>query len=495
MKKNLFYGVKAVVFSLLVFLAVMLVNRVENPKYFYNATWPTTSTYTGFYKMPKESVDALFFGSSHAASGFIPQELYEQYGITSYNLGCEQQNLLVSYYWLKEALKYQKPKAVIVDTYMLQWYNGSEPLNTAESCTRKAIDYMRWGIVKMEAVRDISKHDPNQSLWSYYLTNIRFHTRWSWLGEDDFTDWEGRNHYEMKGYAPLNGRSGNTGYRSFSESSSDEQSELNPLMMEYMEKIRVLCAENNIQLILIKNPTTATNLNIHNYIKAFASERNLDFIDLNERSNYRKLNFNFAEDMADDGHPNVSGAIKITDYIGKILVEHYNIPARQNAAWDETRQYYQEIKDIYSLPRETDIFRYLKKLKSDRYSVFIAVKDEASSGLNPQIVDAMRDLGFAFELEGKYRYSYIAVRTDGEQYEEFSTQAISRKGTFRKGRISYSITSSGYDCGNTASINLSGAEYSKNQRGMNIVVYDNITKMYVDSVCFDTFDVQAPALR
>lgn len=132
---------------------------------------------SGFLRNEKNTADVLFWGSSHAASFFIPQELYNSFGITSYNLGCDQQNLLTSYFWLKEALNYQKPKAVILDCYMLFTYNAEEALNTAESCTRKAFDYMKWSQVKKEAVKTICQLDENQTLSSYYFPNIRYHSR------------------------------------------------------------------------------------------------------------------------------------------------------------------------------------------------------------------------------------------------------------------------------------------------------------------------------
>ena len=111
---------------------VLFLNQVLTPKYFYNNTWPTTSTYLGFYKMERNTVDVLFFGSSHAVSSFSPQILYDRYGITSYNLGCEQQNLITYYYLLKEALRFQKPKAIVLDCYILFPYNKTEVLNTSE---------------------------------------------------------------------------------------------------------------------------------------------------------------------------------------------------------------------------------------------------------------------------------------------------------------------------------------------------------------------------
>ena len=150
---------------------------------------------------------------------------------------------------------------------------------------------------------------------------------------------------------------------------------------------------------------------------------------------------------------------------------------------------------MYSLSRENDIVQYLKKINKDRYSVFMAVKDEASNGLNQEVIDAMHELGFAFELEGKWRNSYVAVKTQDETFEKVSDQEIKHDGTYRNGRLGYKITSAGADCGNSASISLAGTEYSKNQRGINIVVYDNIGQNVVDSVCFDTFVAEKTACR
>ena len=82
-------------------------------------------------------------------------------------------------------------------------YRPEEPLNSAESCTRKAFDYMHWSSVKKDAVKTICKLDENQSELSYYLPNIRYHTRWKELSENDFTYAKKSQHYELKGYAPF----------------------------------------------------------------------------------------------------------------------------------------------------------------------------------------------------------------------------------------------------------------------------------------------------
>ena len=109
---------KAAVLTVVVLLFVTFVNRMFVMKKYYDTTWPSTSSFADFYQLDKNTVDVLFLGSSHGVSSFSPPKLYDDYSIRSYNLSSELQSLLVSYYWLKEALRYQTPKVVVLDTYI-----------------------------------------------------------------------------------------------------------------------------------------------------------------------------------------------------------------------------------------------------------------------------------------------------------------------------------------------------------------------------------------
>ena len=90
-----------------------------------------------FYELPKDSVDLLFVGSSHAIVNFNVGKLYDDYGITSFVFGGAMQPMWNSYYALKEALKTQKPKLIVlegysvcftgnyaIDQYLIKNYNG-----------------------------------------------------------------------------------------------------------------------------------------------------------------------------------------------------------------------------------------------------------------------------------------------------------------------------------------------------------------------------------
>lgn len=498
MRKHVQYFTKATVLVLIIGIILSLVTKILMPKYFYNNNWPTTSTYLGFYEMKEDTVDVLALGSSHIVSAFSPQELYNQYQIRSYNLGCEQQNLLTSYYWLKEALRYQSPKAVILETYMLFPYELGEGnvLNTSEACMRKAFDYMRWSEVKREAVQSICELDTEQSLLSYYLPNIRFHSRWTELNEEDFSFMEMSKHYELKGFSALSGHAVKLKkYEPFELAESQEQAEMLPIMKEYLDKIKELCDENNIDLILVKTPTDATDIKKYNVCQEYAAENNISYFDFNEASLYREIGYDIVNDNREDQHANITGATKITGYLGRILATQYKISPKTDEQWENTKEYYNlQVKDC-NLPYVEDIYEYMELLKDDRYTVFMAVRDDASGAMNEQLVNCLYTLGLSTNLMDNFRCSYYAVVENGNVKENVGREEVQTEGLLRNGKSTYLVSSAGMDAGDRCSIVIDNKEYAKNRRGLNLVVYNNESKKVIDSVCFDTCDDGLQAYR
>lgn len=485
---------RSVIFLLVLGWVIRTLNLILMPKFFYSCTWPTTSTYIGFYKMEKESVDVLFLGSSHAASFFNPQVLYDRYGITGYNLGCEQQNLAISYFWLKEALRFQKPKAVVLESYMLFPYLWEEPLNTAESCTRKAIDAMRWSSVKWEAVHAICEADKKQSLSSYYLPNIRFHTRWTMLNEEDFSYPQMGRHYELKGFAPIGWRSW-TEFLPFVAEDSGEEEPMVEVMEKYLEKITELCQEQGISLLLVKTPSVTENIGKYRRVQRYAAEHGVTFLDFNEKTAYQEIGYQLATDNCDPEHGNIWGATKVTSYLGDLLRRQYGLESRTDSQWEGTKGYYAGVEKDYTLSGVTDMGDYLEMIRDERYCVMLAIKDEGTSGLREDLREGMKNLGLDADFDGKYRCSYYGIVEDGKTKEGLGYERLDETGTIRGGRNIYEITSAGYESGNMCSIRIDGTEYAKNMRGINIVVYNSVTKTVVDSVCFDTFEQEAKAYR
>ena len=68
----------------------------------------------GFYNEEEHTIDVLICSTSHISKSILPMELYEDYGITSYNLSTSTQPIEATYYILAEALKTQSPEVFIM---------------------------------------------------------------------------------------------------------------------------------------------------------------------------------------------------------------------------------------------------------------------------------------------------------------------------------------------------------------------------------------------
>ena len=77
-----------------------------------------TYTTQEFYKLPKNSVEVLGLGSSQVVQGICPMEMYVNNGVSAYNIAMGSEPILVSYFWLQEALRTQDIKVVYFDTSM-----------------------------------------------------------------------------------------------------------------------------------------------------------------------------------------------------------------------------------------------------------------------------------------------------------------------------------------------------------------------------------------
>ena len=329
------YVIKAAAFLTVLCLCLGFFSVLLTPKYYQEDIYPTTSTFCEFYQLEKNSVDVLFLGSSHAVTAFDPCVLYENWGLTSYNLGSEQQSLLISYYWLKEALRYQKPSAVVLDTYFLFPYYNSSPINAKEAYLRKALDFMRRSPVFFEAVHEITKTEPEQSAVSYLFPGVRYHDRLHTLTEKDY-QFSRLVHTEgLMGYGMLLYESEDERYEPIDMFGDADPDEMVPLMADCLDRIVSLCEENDIALILTKTPAVGQTAEKSQCTQNYADEHGLMFIDFNDSSVYfSELEYNFYSDNSDNEHANLWGANKITNYLGGILTDEWMLEGQEHPAWD-----------------------------------------------------------------------------------------------------------------------------------------------------------------
>lgn len=473
--------IRSVVFLCLLVTSLYYINQMMLPKYILkNNIWPTTSSYNQFYEMDENSIDVIFLGSSVVVNAFSPQEIYNTCGIRSYNLASEEQSIFLSYYWLKEALRFQQPKVVVLDTRFL-FPLHYEPTNTIESMTRKCLDPMRWSSVKVEAVDALCDLEINQSRLSYYLTNIRFHSRWTSLEEHDIYLKESQSS-ELKGFAPTM-EEGPDGFEPYVYGGNEEiVAEPHGVMLEYLDKMVELCKQEGVSLALISLPGNTMDDGVYNMLTAYSEKNEVDFYNLSQNPLYEGIDAKLPEENA-VGHDNFWGAVKISRFFGNLLKENYQLAAVEDPQYEETKAFYERFRKNMELTRVTDMITYLQTIEKDRYTVFIAVRNDGVSGLTEPIKEELRTLGLQTDFTDKVNWSYCAVVDPQTGVREEMIQGrLQLDGRFRDGNVVYSVVSTGWD----SSILIDGMEYSANYGGMNFVVYDNELMKVVDSIGFHT---------
>ena len=68
-----------------------------------------------YYKQPENTVDVLFVGSSHIFCHVNTGILWDEYGISSFDLAAAEQPFWNSYHYIIEGLKTQKPSLIVLD--------------------------------------------------------------------------------------------------------------------------------------------------------------------------------------------------------------------------------------------------------------------------------------------------------------------------------------------------------------------------------------------
>ena len=112
MKKKLYItrSLKLISFGLAVvlstfFLQSFLLKRIDN----------NTMRMEAFYLEEKNTVDAVLIGASDVYAGYSAPYAYEKYGYTSYPYATQSSPANIVLPQIKEVLKYQNPKMVIVE--------------------------------------------------------------------------------------------------------------------------------------------------------------------------------------------------------------------------------------------------------------------------------------------------------------------------------------------------------------------------------------------
>ena len=297
--------VKTIVFVvIMIALYGILSNKTESALFKNDQLIPERNK--GIYAIqrePEETIDILVLGDSLSYSSVSPMSLWNRYGYTAFVCGQPGQNMVESEELFRIALETQSPKVVILET----------------------------NVFFQDRLRGRTLNDTMDTLFNYYLPLFRGHDVWKSLVM--------KKEYAEIGYTKYKGFPFRGDIKPYENGEymkeTDKKAELSDKNIEHLQNIMDMCMECGADLILLGAPSPSNyNYSIHNAIAEYADKQELTYIDMNLMTDEIGIDWN--TDTLDKGdHLNLSGAERVTEYLGRYLSDNYSLADhRRDAAFD-----------------------------------------------------------------------------------------------------------------------------------------------------------------
>lgn len=445
----------------------------------------------GYYEEPGQSLDVLFLGASTVRNGMSPMQMFEEYGFTGYSRATSVQAPVISYNLLLETMETQSLKAVVIDaTALVQKTDNVEEM---EGKYHEAIDYMPMSKYKWNIISSITEKEGYSPL-DFLFPVYRYHDRWSELEKQDFTYQSWRKDYPYKGQYPI------LTIRKYAFADDymkegvlqDTNHELNNESAYYFDQIAEICSANGIEMVIVKTPVSSWDWAKHDLVEKYAGLSGAAFIDFNVPSLQEEIGFDPASDFCDDGrHPNITGARKMSSYVGKYLADSCSLADRRAVKgyekWQEDSKLYERLLYGRNIMEETNLISYLEMVNREGYTVVIASRNDTSKYFTEDIRQAFAGLGLGIDVSDVSYQSYLAIVSDGEVC--FEQQSAGKEVSFCGAVNGLDIVASSFAdalTGNSAEIMIDQKDVSPQGKGFNIVVYDNEAGQVVARQSFNT---------
>lgn len=281
-----------------------------------------------FHELPDNSIEVIGYGSSHMWRDINPMVMYKNYGIGAYNYGANWQHFNTTLLFLEESLLTQSPKVVLIETFRVNDILKNENINGEIYYTREITDFEgKRKYLKQVFGNDLEKY------FSYYFPLYIFHDNWINVDKINFNSINYA--YKLKnymGYAySTDVKKVNIGkYYNFS------QLELSDESVEILDRIMELSRQYDFDVIFFVSPYAGSSYNYGKAMEKYAKENGAVFIDFFKK--IKEVGIDAETDFYDNGHLNMDGANKISDYLGRYISENYNVTDMRkidNNLWEQ----------------------------------------------------------------------------------------------------------------------------------------------------------------
>ena len=295
-----------------------------------------TARLYGFFNEPEDSMDVLFYGSSHAYCTVSPLELWHETGLHSYVLATQSQPPAATLHYIKQSLEHQSPQLLVVEAFMFIL----PPEDRLEASLRDCIDPLPWRENKVELIQRLVAPGERSS---YYFNFLKYHSRWKELSSRDldFSYLSGTDN--LRGYIYLTPRREAECYPlDYTHVQPQPLSEENAV---FLDELLALTRDLDTELALIIAPMSGAEAYAGQFktLRECAAANGIKVLDFNEK--FAELGFDCTEDFFDFDHLNATGASKATIALSRWLEQNFQLVPNTNSNEDRWQVCYTSLYD------------------------------------------------------------------------------------------------------------------------------------------------------
>lgn len=407
-------------------------------------------------------IDAVFVGSSHCYCGIYPSVLWDEYGISGFDMAISGQDKISSYYQVKNLCKTQSPKVVVVDLFGTTFERGTIVGNDYRN-------YLALG-PSIDSIKMVDEYFDKGEKKDY---NFRFpiiHTRYKELGKYDFVDNQINNYLRGEAYgsfiSPVTMRE--------DIYNIDEITPISEENKEWIDRMMELADKEGFELefIVIPADITLDEQKLINGVCDYIKNNNGNARDFNKE--IKAINLDETVDFIDKSHLNSSGANKFTKYIATNILSKYDLSDHRGDEryyqWDKDSEIIRHYKAKETLPYVWDGVATMEGIKELDDCVTIINVDTQRFEDDVNYFEMLVPFGMdydSFSQGGTWIYTNGELQKVCENiigYPEY----IINLGRHDVLRVGY------YGSGEKTNILINKKWKPEDMKGLNVVVYDEL---------------------
>lgn len=283
-------------------------------------------------------VDVLFIGGSSTYVYWIPMQAYDDSGITSYDYAGDSLPPSVIKNLIIESRKHQTAKLYVIDLRAVEVMQHDPGFYT-EEYLRLYTDVLPYSANRNDMIQTAfaASEAEVKNKASLYLDLLYYHGNWRDLTQNNFRYWDLPELDGQKGFYFLNLEPNPVTLTDYSAVTRREP--LAPKVEGVLRDLLEYCKGEGLDVLFIVNPFSQQGENVKqvfNSVEDMVGEYGYPFLDANEH--YDELALDPNTEFPNVNHVNIFGAQKLTAWLNRYLLEHYQLADHRGeaayASWD-----------------------------------------------------------------------------------------------------------------------------------------------------------------